>query len=140
MRGFLQVAENTARIKNVGGGQDSLGRAEDIGEGRPGLASVPRADGEGRCRGIPSALCVPENEGRVDESDEGGSSFHGLSLAGAGICESEKLLEVAEADLDSPALSVPLQNLFHRGVRVHGEEDAQADGSVRLIGFVPAQA
>lgn len=125
----MQVGENRVWIKNVGGGQDSLGRAEDIGEGRPDFASVSRPDGEGRCRGTPSALCVPEDEGRLDEADEGGDSRHGLSLARAGICESEELLQVARAGFDSPALGIALQNLFHRGVRVHGEEDAQPDGS-----------
>jgi hypothetical protein len=48
------------------------------------------------------ALGEPEDEGGVDEADEGRGALDRGALAGAGVAEAEELLEFAEADLDRP--------------------------------------
>src|SRR5580704_12511143 len=111
-------------IQNVEWRQGALGGAEDIGEGEPALVPIPRTYRWSSKGGSVSTLSAPDDERRVNESDEWRHALDRGALASGGIGEAERLLQLAEADLDIPAAGIAQKHLLDAERGVGGKVDA----------------
>src|SRR5215510_2200824 len=76
------------------------------------------------CGGV---LGEPGHEQRIEQADERRDPLDGSSLSGGRLGEAKILLEVAEADLNSPPSGVALEDLTHRAGGIGAEENTTAE-------------
>ena len=69
---------------------------------------VPRPDRRLGQVGLAGTLDEPEDQDRVDETDEWRGTFNCLLLACGGVGESEQLLQISKADLNGPPARIAL--------------------------------
>ena len=89
---MTQVADITARIKNVERRQHALGGAQHIGEGEALLVPVPRTQGDDGESAAEGMLEDPEHQESVGEPDERCDTMDSGALARLRIGEAEQLV------------------------------------------------
>jgi len=83
---------------------------------------IPQAvEGGPRCQSMPR-LRVPEQDQIVDEEDQGRGACSGFGDPALWIFEAQKLLDVAEADLQGPTPGKEFQDLRGGEGEIQGEE------------------
>ncbi len=100
------------RTKNVGVHECALSRAKDVDEGETSLVWVSGSERRSRDRVAVSTVREPEDEGRVEQSDERRGPQNGLLGSGLRVGEAEALLGIAKEDLDPPTACIGLENCF----------------------------
>ena len=127
----MQVIETPCWIKNVEVCERTLSRAEHVGETETLFVPVPWPDRRYSEIGCMDAFCEPNHQGRIDIPDEWRGAFDRCLLSRGRVSEPEKLLQIAEANLDSPALRIRLQDFSNRQVGVRRKE--HADGNASMV-------
>ena len=94
-----------ARIKNVEPDHRPLGGTEDVGEAETALVLVPGAKRRRSELALARALEEPDDEGGVEEADEGRDAQDRRLRSCGRVGETEQLLALAEKDLSGKGLA-----------------------------------
>src|SRR5882672_5757220 len=125
----MQVIGTTGWNKNLIAVEGAARSAQDVFEAQPALVRVPGAQWRSGDGAIAGALDEPDDERRVEQTNERRHAQDGLFFSGGGVSESEQLLCFSEKALDGPpgAISGYDRGDIERGVR--REEDADRNRS-----------
>src|SRR5882724_7715326 len=136
----MQVIGTTGWNKNLIAVEGAARSAQDVFEAQPALVRVPGAQWRSGDGAIAGALDEPDDERRVEQTNERRHAQDGLFFSGGGVSESEQLLCFSEKALDRPpgAISGDDRGDIERGVR--REEDADRNRSLKWTPSVGPKA
>lgn len=90
------MLDTLARLKNVEANHRALGGADDVGEAESARVLIPGAKRGRRELALARALEEPDDEGCVEETDEGRDAQDRRLRSCGRVGESEQLLALAE--------------------------------------------